>query len=87
MAADWEAEHFAEVLEKVPLGRSGSAEDIAAGVQFLLEHATLTGHVLHGWRLVNECVVRFLQVLPSCPINQAGVVRWSKAPGLRSGLV
>ena len=54
MAADWEAEHFAEVLEKVPLGRSGSAEDIAAGVQFLLEHATLTGHVLHvdgGWSM------------------------------------
>ena len=54
MAADWEAEHFAEVLEKVPLGRSGSAEDIAAGVQFLLEHATLTGHVLPvdgGWSM------------------------------------
>ena len=52
MAADWEAEHFAKVLEKVPLGRSGSAEDIAAGVCFLLGHNTLSGHVLHvdgGW--------------------------------------
>ena len=29
MAADWEAEHFAKVLEKVPLGRSGQGEDIA----------------------------------------------------------
>jgi pteridine reductase len=56
MAADWEAEHFAKVLEKVPLGRSGNAEDIAAGVHFLLEHLTLSGHVLHvdgGWSTDN----------------------------------
>ena len=54
MAADWEAEHFAKVLEKVPLGRSGQAEDIAAGVHFLLTNGTITGNVLHvdgGWTL------------------------------------
>ncbi len=52
MAADWEAEHFTKVLEKVPLGRSGNAQDIAAGIRFLLDHPTLSGHVLHvdgGW--------------------------------------
>ena len=54
MAADWEAEHFAKVLEKVPLGRSGQAEDIASGVHFLLTNGTITGNVLHvdgGWTL------------------------------------
>ena len=52
MAAEWEADHFARVLEKVPLGRSGNAEDIAAGVHFLLMHPTLSGQVLPvdgGW--------------------------------------
>ena len=54
MAADWEAEHFAKVLEKVPLGRSGEADDIASGVHFLLTNGTITGNVLHvdgGWTL------------------------------------
>ena len=54
MAADWEAEHFAKVLEKVPLGRSGQASDIAGGVFFLLSNGTITGNVLHvdgGWTL------------------------------------
>jgi pteridine reductase len=54
MAAEWEAEHFASVLEKVPLGRSGTAEDIASGVHFLLTNGTITGNVLHvdgGWTL------------------------------------
>ena len=54
MAADWEAEHFARVLEKVPLGRSGEATDIASGVHFLLNNGTITGNVLHvdgGWTL------------------------------------
>tara|TARA_B100000683_G_scaffold256622_1_gene277304 strand:+ start:1936 stop:2694 length:759 start_codon:yes stop_codon:yes gene_type:complete len=54
MAAEWEAEHFAKVLEKVPLGRSGQAEDIAAGIHFLLTNGTITGNVLHvdgGWTL------------------------------------
>jgi pteridine reductase len=54
MAADWEADHFASVLEKVPLGRSGDAEDIASGIEFLLNHPTLSGHVLHvdgGWSI------------------------------------
>ena len=54
MAAEWEAEHFASVLENVPLGRSGAAEDIASGVHFLLTNGTITGNVLHvdgGWTL------------------------------------
>ena len=54
MAAEWEAEHFARVLEKVPLGRSGRGEDIAAGVHFLLTHPTLSGQVLPvdgGWSI------------------------------------
>lgn len=54
MAAEWEAEHFASVLEKVPLGRSGAAVDIASGVHFLLANGTITGNVLHvdgGWTL------------------------------------
>ena len=54
MAADWEAEHFASVLEKVPLGRSGEATDIASGIHFLLTNGTITGNVLHvdgGWTL------------------------------------
>lgn len=54
MAAEWEAEHFASVLEKVPLGRSGEAVDIASGVHFLLTNGTITGNVLHvdgGWTL------------------------------------
>lgn len=52
LAAQWEEEHFASVLEKVPLERGGDGRDIASAVQFLLEHAVLTGHVLHvdgGW--------------------------------------
>ncbi len=55
MAADWEAEHFASVVEKVPLQRSGQASDIAAAIDHLLHHPTLTGHVLHvdgGWSTV-----------------------------------
>lgn len=55
MAADWEAEHFASVVEKVPLQRSGNASDIAAAIDHLLQHPTLTGHVLHvdgGWSIV-----------------------------------
>jgi len=54
MAAEWEADHFARVIEKVPLGRSGKAEDIAAGVHFLLNHPTLSGQVLPvdgGWSI------------------------------------
>jgi pteridine reductase len=54
MAADWEAEHFTKVLEKVPLGRSGKAEDIAAAVHHLLTTPSLSGQVLHvdgGWSM------------------------------------
>jgi len=52
MAADWEADHFASVLEQVPLGRSGEADDIASGVVFLLTNNAVNAHVLHvdgGW--------------------------------------
>lgn len=55
MAADWEAEHFASVVEKVPLQRSGQASDIASAIDHLLQHPTLKGHVLHvdgGWSIV-----------------------------------
>ncbi|RJU90534.1 MAG: SDR family NAD(P)-dependent oxidoreductase [Candidatus Poseidoniales archaeon] len=54
MAAEWEAEHFTKVLEKVPLGRSGRAEDIAAAVHHLLTTPSLSGQVLHvdgGWSM------------------------------------
>ena len=47
----------------------GSAEDIAAGVQFLRDTPRLQGKPV--WMAVgHECVVRFLQVLPSCPTNR-----------------
>jgi len=54
MAAEWESEHFTKVLEKVPMGRSGQASDIAAAVQHLLEAPHLSGQVLHvdgGWSI------------------------------------
>ena len=54
MAADWEAEHFTKVLEKVPMGRSGQASDIASAVLYLLEAPHLSGQVLHvdgGWSI------------------------------------
>ncbi len=54
MAADWESEHFTSVLERVPMGRSGKAEDIAAAVHHLLESPHLSGQVLHvdgGWSI------------------------------------
>lgn len=52
MAADWESEHFTKVLEKVPMGRSGEANDIAGAVHHLLSSPMLSGQVLHvdgGW--------------------------------------
>ena len=54
MAADWESEHFTNVLKRVPMGRSGNASDIAAAVHHLLESPHLSGQVLHidgGWSL------------------------------------
>lgn len=54
MAADWESEHFTNVLERVPMGRSGNALDIAAAVHHLLVSPHLSGQVLHvdgGWSI------------------------------------
>ena len=52
LAADWEAEHFASVIERVPLGRGGTPEDVAKAVMFLTESAYLSGQVINvdgGW--------------------------------------
>jgi pteridine reductase len=52
MAAPWEAEHFASVIEKVPLGRGGSPLDVAKAVVFLVESEYLSGQVINvdgGW--------------------------------------
>ena len=55
ISADWEIEHFASVLEKVPMGRSGEPKDIANAAKFLLESAHLSGQIINvdgGWTLV-----------------------------------
>lgn len=52
MAAPWEAEHFASVIEKVPLGRGGAPEDVANAVSFLVRSTYLSGQVIEvdgGW--------------------------------------
>jgi NAD(P)-dependent dehydrogenase (short-subunit alcohol dehydrogenase family) len=52
MAAPWEAEHFASVIEKVPLGRGGTPEDVANAVSFLVRSPYLSGQVIEvdgGW--------------------------------------
>jgi len=52
MAAAWEAEHFASVLEKVPLGRGGSPDDVSKAVSFLVNSEYLSGQVISvdgGW--------------------------------------
>tara|TARA_B100001079_G_scaffold207559_1_gene181410 strand:- start:268 stop:1011 length:744 start_codon:yes stop_codon:yes gene_type:complete len=55
ISADWEIEHFASVLEKVPMGRSGEPKDIANAAKFLLESNHLSGQIINvdgGWTLV-----------------------------------
>ncbi len=55
ISADWEAEHFASVLEIVPMGRSGEPLDIANAVKFLLESPHISGQTINvdgGWTLV-----------------------------------
>ena len=55
ISADWEIEHFASVLEKVPMGRSGEPKDIANAAKFLLESTHLSGQIINvdgGWTLV-----------------------------------
>lgn len=52
IAADWESEHFASVVEKVPLGRAGEPLDVAKAIMFLLESNYLTGQIISvdgGW--------------------------------------
>ena len=52
IAADWESEHFASVLEKVPLGRAGEPTDVAQTILFLLNSTYLSGQTINvdgGW--------------------------------------
>ncbi len=52
IAADWESEHFASVVEKVPLGRAGEPIDVAKAVMFLLESTYISGQIINvdgGW--------------------------------------
>ena len=55
ISADWEIEHFASVLEKVPMGHSGEPKDIANAAKFLLESEHISGQIINvdgGWTLV-----------------------------------
>tara|TARA_B100001778_G_C18525471_1_gene600938 strand:+ start:360 stop:1133 length:774 start_codon:yes stop_codon:yes gene_type:complete len=52
IAADWESEHFASVVEKVPLGRAGEPIDVAKAIMFLLESTYISGQIINvdgGW--------------------------------------
>jgi pteridine reductase len=54
MAANWEREKFEKIIEKVPLGRAGTVEDIANAVLFLDSASYITGYILPvdgGWSL------------------------------------
>jgi pteridine reductase len=54
LAAAWEKERFEKILEKVPLGRAGTPEDIAGAVKFLADASYITGFILPvdgGWSL------------------------------------
>jgi pteridine reductase len=54
LAASWEKERFAKILEKVPLGKAGKPEDIANAVKFLANAEYITGFILPvdgGWSL------------------------------------
>ena len=54
MAANWEREKFDKIIEKVPLGRAGTVEDIANAVLFLDSASYITGYILPvdgGWSL------------------------------------
>ena len=61
LAADWEEEHFASVLNNVPMGRPGTPEDIAAVVHHFLESPHLNGQFIPvdgGWDLnLNQEVI------------------------------
>ena len=52
LAADWESEQFASVVEKVPLGRAGEAIDVAQAILFLLDSTYLSCQTINvdgGW--------------------------------------
>lgn len=54
LAADWEAAHFASIIEKVPLGRKGNPQDVAKAILFLVNSPHLSGQVITvdgGWSL------------------------------------
>lgn len=56
MAAQWEAEHFASLIPKIPLGRAGEASDVANAVHFLLTSPYITGQTISvdgGWTLTS----------------------------------
>ena len=52
LAADWESEQFASVVEKVPLGHAGEAIDVAQAILFLLNSTYISGQTINvdgGW--------------------------------------
>ena len=54
ISADWEVEHFASIIEEIPLGRSGNVVDIAKAVLFLFNSPHLSGQVINvdgGWSI------------------------------------
>jgi len=54
ISADWEVEHFAKIIEEIPLGRSGNVNDIANTVQFLFNSPHISGQIINvdgGWSL------------------------------------
>jgi len=54
ISADWEVEHFAKIIEEIPLGRSGNPSDVAKAVLFLFNSPHISGQVINidgGWSL------------------------------------
>lgn len=54
ISADWEVEHFAKIIEEIPLGRSGHPSNIAKAVLFLFNSPHISGQVINvdgGWSL------------------------------------
>ena len=52
LAAEWESENFASIVEKVPLGRAGEPNDVAKAILFLLESTYISGQIINvdgGW--------------------------------------
>jgi|TARA_B110001452_G_scaffold231684_1_gene208629 pteridine reductase len=52
IAADWESEHFASIVDKIPLGRAGEPSDVAKAILFLVESTYISGQILNvdgGW--------------------------------------